>query len=229
MAHTCSTCRAACHRRLPILAVTAIITLLALLFPSAWASPALAAVGCGLNDPDRDVPRLFQGSTGFKTIDFSIAQRGGDAALRRIENRLGSGYLALYAPIDAPYTLYEVYRDGKKVGYVHGVNQKGQFGTLQVFVALDLTGRVKNFYIQKITGASAGKLRDPKFYRKFVGVSLSDFDSYDPVGGKGSGKLAGIANPAPGMETDFYGVLRGLKKNLVLMDELVFSPDRGRP
>jgi hypothetical protein len=61
-----------------------------------------------------------------------------------------------------------------------------------------------------------------------VGVSLKDFDSYDPVSGKGSGRIAEIANPAPEMETDFYGVLRGLKKNLVLMDEFVFAPERGK-
>jgi hypothetical protein len=193
------------------------------------AFPALAAVGCGLNDPDRDVPRLFKESTSYKTIDFSIAQRGGDPLLRRIENRLGSGSLALYAPIDAPYTIYEIYRGKNKVGYIHGVNQKGQFGGIQVFIVQDLTGRIKTFYIQKITGSSAGKFRDAKFYSKFVGLSLKDFDSYDPVSGKGSGKIAEITNPAPEMETDFYGVLRGLKKNLVLMDEFVFSMEQGKP
>jgi len=192
------------------------------------ALPALAAVGCGLNDPDRDVPRLFKESTSYKEIDFSIGQPG-DPIRKRIENRLDTRYLALYAPIDLPYTAYEIYRDSKKVGYIHGVNQKGQFGTIQVFIAQDLTGTIKTFYIQKITGKSAGKFRDAKFYSKFVGLSIKDFDTYDPVKGKGSGKIAEIANPAPDMETDFYGVLRGLKKNLVLMDECIFSKERAKP
>ncbi|RII25640.1 MAG: hypothetical protein CXR31_13800 [Geobacter sp.] len=192
--------------------------------------PALTAVGCDLNNPDRDVPRLFPESTSYKTIYVSIAQRGGPPLQRRIENRLGGRmYLALYAPLDVPYTLYEIYRDKKKVGYIHGVNQKGQFGGIQVFVAQDLTGRIKTFYIQKITGKSAGKFRDAAFARKFVGLSLKDFESYDPASGKGTGKIAEIANPAPDMVTDFYGVLRGLKKNLVLMDEFVFSVERGKP
>jgi hypothetical protein len=193
------------------------------------AVPALAAVGCGLNDPDRDVPRLFKESTSYKTLDFSIAQRGGDPLLRRIEKRLGNNCLALYAPIDTPYTLYEIYRDGKKIGYIHGVNQKGQFGGLQVFIAQDLAGRIRTFYLQKITGSSAAKFRELTFYRKFLGLTLRDFDSYDPVSGKGSGKLAAIANPAPEMETDFYGIMRGLKKNLILMDEFVFFPGPGKP
>ncbi len=192
------------------------------------ALPALAALGCGLNDPDRDVPRLFKESTSYKEVDFSIGQPG-DPLWKRIEKRLDIRYLPLYAPVDTPYTAYEIYRDKKKVGYIHGVNQKGQFGTIQIFIAQDLTGRIKTFYIQKITGKSGGKFRDAKFYSKFVGLSIRDFDTYDPVNGKGSGKIAEIANPAPDMETDFYGVLRGLKKNLILMDECIFSKERGQP
>ena len=207
--------------------VKTIFLALAICFMAAPA--ALAAVACDLNDADRDVPRLFPESTSFKSVYVTIAQRGGDPLLKRIENRLGSAYLPLYAPIDVPYTLYEIYRNKEKVGYIHGVNQKGQFGGIQIFMAQDLTGRVKSFYIQKITGKSAGKFRDAKFTKKFVGLSLKDFDSYDPVTGKGTGKIAEITNPAPDMETDFHGVLRGLKKNLILMDEFVYAPEHGKP
>ena len=44
-------------------------------------APLLAAVGCDLNDPDRDVKRLFPGSTGFKTLYVSIDKAGGQGAL----------------------------------------------------------------------------------------------------------------------------------------------------
>ena len=128
-----------------------------------------------------------------------------------------------------PYTLYEIYNGKNKVGYIHGVNQKGRFGGIQVFMAQDLNGRIKSFYIQKISGHMANKFRDSKFYRQFVGLTLKDFDSYDPATGKGSGRIAEIRNPAPEMETDFYGVLRGLKKNLILMDEFVFSVGKRKP
>jgi len=189
---------------------------------------SLAAVGCDLNNADRDVPRLFPESTSYKTSYVSIAQRGGDALFKKIGNRLGSAYLPLYAPIDVPYTLYEIYRDKKKIGYIHGVNQKGQYGGIQVFVAQDLSGRIKKFYIQKITGRTCGKFCGAKFANNFVGLSIKDFDSFDPVTGKGTGKIAAIVNPVPEMETDFYGILRGLKKNLVLMDEFVFSLEGGK-
>jgi hypothetical protein len=198
-----------------------IFTALLILYFSLHSS--LAATGCDLNDPDRDVPRLFPESTSYKTKYVSIRQLGGNSLLKKIEKRLGEKYLSLYAPIDVPYTLYEIYTGEKKIGYIHGVNQKGRFGGIQLFMAQDLNGRVKSFYIQRISGQTANKFRDPKFCRKFIGITVKDFDIYDPASGKGSGRIAEIQNPSPETETDFYGILRGLKKNLILMDEFVFS------
>jgi hypothetical protein len=202
------------------------ITVPAFLLFCVAAAPALAATGCDLNDADRDVPRLLPGSTSYKTIYVSIGQQGDASFLRKIEDRLGERYLALYAPIDQPYTIYEIYNGKKKIGYIHGVNQKGQFGGMQIFIAQDLNGTVKTFYLQRIPGQKAGKFRDPKFCRQFVGLALKDFDTFDPASGKGSGRIAQISNPVPERERDFHGVLRGLKKNLVLMDAFVFSEER---
>ena len=55
--------------------------IIAILFVFA-APAAYAAVGCDLNDPDRDVKRLFPGSTGYKTIYFSIDRAGGKPEAR---------------------------------------------------------------------------------------------------------------------------------------------------
>jgi len=142
--------------------------------------------------------------------------------LRKVEARLG-GFTALYAPLNVPYTLYEIYNVGEKVGYIHGVNQKGQFGVLEVFVSLDMNGMIKAFYIQRMAGQWAKKFTSAKFGRQFHGLTLKDFEQYDPVSGKGSGKVASIVNPAPEAETDFFGLLRAVKKNLVLMDEFFYS------
>ena len=68
-----------------------------------------AAVGCDLNDPDRDVKRLFPGSTGYKTLYVSIAKKGGDDLLKKIEARLGDRFTGLFETADVPYTMYEVY------------------------------------------------------------------------------------------------------------------------
>ncbi|MEW6078787.1 MAG: hypothetical protein AB1724_13305 [Thermodesulfobacteriota bacterium] len=187
--------------------------------------PALAAVGCDLNDPDRDVKRLFPGSTGYKTHYMSIDKQGGDPQLRRIEQRLGDSFQGLYETVDVPYTIYEILNGAEKIGYIHGVNQKGHYGGIQVFLVLDLDGIIKSFYLQKLTSRAATQFRSAEFGKQFEGLSLADFDAYDVVTGKttATGRVNRINNPAPEAADDFRAVLRAAKKNLILMDEFVYG------
>lgn len=184
------------------------------------ASPAYAAVGCDLNDPDRDVARLFPGSTGYKTRYVSIKQSGGQPLLEKVERRLGDKFKGLYETIDVPYTLYDIYKDKELVGYIHGVNQKGEYGGIQVFLALDKAGTVKAFYIQKLTSRAAKDLRSKEFGAQFEGLALKDLEPYDPQ--KAAGAPGKIKAPAKAGK-DFAAVLRAVKKNLILLDEFVFS------
>jgi hypothetical protein len=184
---------------------------------------AWGAVGCDLNDPDRDVARLFPESTGYKTQYVSIDRKGGQPLLTKVETRLGDKFRGIYETIDVPYTIYEIFAQKKKIGYIHGVNEKGQFGGIQVFLVLDLEGRIRGFYIQKMTSRYAAKLRDANFGKQFIGLTIKDFDFYDVISGKASGKVEAIKNPAPEAETDFRAALRATKKNLILMDEFVYS------
>jgi hypothetical protein len=200
------------------------ITALTLIFALALL-PLFAAVGCDLNDPDRDVKRLFPDSTGYKTLYLSVARQGGDALLKKIEARLGDSFKGLYETIDVPYTMYQIYKGTEIIGYIHGVNQKGLYGGIQVFLALDLEGTIRAFYFQKLTNQSARLLRDPAFGKQFVGLSLPDFDSYDVTSktAQPGSKVAAIKNPAPDAEGDFKAALRGAKKNLILCDAFLFG------
>jgi len=186
---------------------------------------ALGAVGCDLNEPDRDVARLFPGSTGFKTMYVSIDRKGGNQLLARIEERLGDKFQGLFETGDVPYTIYQVLKEGKKIGYIHGVNQKGQYGGIQVFLALDLDGVITGFYFQKLTSKYAQQLRAPEFGKQFSGMSLKDFYGYDIKSNKATGesRVGNIINPEPLAEQDFRAALRAVKKNLVLMDEFVLG------
>lgn len=184
-----------------------------------------AAVGCDLNDPDRDVKRLFPESTGYKTRYVSIAKRGGDELLRKIEERLGDKFSGLFETADVPYTMYEIFKGADLIGFIHGVNQKGTYGGLQVFLALDLEGVIRGFYFQKLTSKAGKAFRDPAFGSQFIGLSLEDFYRYDIVAGQEDppGPISRIKNPDPGSEKDFRATLRAAKKNLVLVDEFLID------
>jgi hypothetical protein len=184
-----------------------------------------AAVGCDLNDPDRDVKRLFPASTGYKTVYVSISKKGGDDLLKKIESRLGDKFTGLFETADVPYTMYEIYKDTDLIGYIHGTNQKGTYGGLQVFVALDVKGVIKGFYFQKLTSKAAKAFRDPAFGEQFVGLSLEDFYNYDVVSGQEdrTGRISRIKNPDPASEKDFRAALRATKKNLILVDEFLLG------
>jgi len=189
---------------------------------------AWAAVGCELNEPDKDVARLFPGSTGYKTVTLEVQKVGGNQLLAKIEAKLRDKLHGLYETIDVPYDVYQVFANDKKIGYIHGVNQKGRYGGIQIFLVLDLDLRIKTFYIQKISGEYGPKLRDADFGKHFVGLTLDDFEKYDVMTGKGTGRVPEIKNPVPGTEAeyDFRRILRGTKKNLILVNEFVrMSPE----
>lgn len=197
--------------------------LILLLLLIAFAGNVLAATGCDLNDPDRDVKRLFPGSTGFKASYTSIAKAGGKALLTKIEQRLGDKFTGLYETAEVPYTIYQIFKGKETIGYIHGVNQKGQYGGIQVFLALDTKGIILNLYFQKMTNQAAAKFRSDVFTKQFKSLSIKDFSAYNPVAGKLEGRLAQITNPAPKADKDFKAVLRGVKKNLILMQEFGYT------
>jgi hypothetical protein len=189
-------------------------------------APAWGAIGCDLNFPDRDVARLFPGSTGYRTVSVEIQKLGGDRMLAKVEARLRDQLRGLYETIDVPYTIYVVHKNNEVVGYIHGVNQKGYYGGIQIFLALDLDLKIKTFYLQKMSGAYAGKFTHPDFEGQFAGLALADFDRYEVSTGQATGRLAAIRNPAPEAALDFKLTLRGLKKNLILVHEFfAISPD----
>jgi hypothetical protein len=179
---------------------------------------AFAAVGCDLNDPDRDVKRLFPASTGYKTAYLSVSKTGGEALLKQVEERLGDRFSGIYETIDVPYTVYTIFNGRETIGYIHGINQKGQYGGLQVFLAFDTAGRITDFYYQKLTSRDAAALRSPEFAAQFKGLSMADFASYNPVTKAG---IPGVIKQRE--DNDFFATLRAVKKNLILMDVFIFN------
>jgi len=180
---------------------------------------SFAAIGCTLNDPDRDTQKLFPQSTSYKTDFITIQERGGEKLKKEVEEKLGDTFDPLYESLDVPYSYYTVLKGKDVIGYVHGVNQKGMYGTIQIILATDQAGKIIGFYYQKISSPEASKFRDEVFTKQFVGLTLADFyRSSDP-----NGRVAAIKDPTEKNHEDFKATIRGTKKNLILLDTFILN------
>ena len=108
------------------------------------------------------------------------------------------------------------------MGHIHGVNQKGKFGVLQLVLATDLEGKAIAFYYQKISSPEAGVFRSSIFTDQFKGLTLADFMAYDVLKKTAvQGGVLNIKDPSKNSAQDFFATLRGLKKNMILLDEFL--------
>jgi len=180
---------------------------------------SFAAIGCELNDPDRDIQKIFPQSTGYKTSYFTIQEAGGEKLKKEVEEKLRDVFDPLYESLDVPYSYYTILKGKDVIGYVHGVNQKGIYGTIQIILATDPDGKIVAFYYQKISSPEASKFRDKSFTDNFIGLTLADFyRSDDP-----NGKVAAIKDPSEKQNADFKATIRGTKKNLILLDTFILN------
>jgi len=148
-----------------------------------------------------------------------LQKLGGESLLKEVEQKLGDEFNGIYETLDVPYTLYAIYKGAKILGYIHGINQKGRYGGLQVFLAFDENLAIKDFYFQKLTSKKAKEMRSPEFAKQFKGLSFADFADYDPkTNSGGSARVQSIQNPNPDDDTDFKAALRAVKKNFILAE-----------
>src|SRR3972149_12336334 len=160
-------------------------------------SNSFAAVGCSLNDPDRDVKRIFPESSGYLTKLLTLKGTGGQALQSKLEGKLGDKFDAVYENLDVPYAYYIVLKGKEPIGYIHGVNQKGKFGVLQLVVATDLGEKIVAFYYQRISSPEHSKFRSTLFTGQFKGLTLADFYKYNVSDYSASdGRIAKITDPS---------------------------------
>ena len=180
-----------------------------------------AAVGCTLNDPDRDIMRIFPEATNYTTDFISIDQRGGANLYASIEERLGDQLDDVYESPDVAYAYYTVLKGESVIGRVHGVNQRGRFGGIQLILATSPEGEIVDFYYQRLPSPEAERFMDAGFTNQFRGLTLLDFHRRR-LGVAGS-EIELISDPSEDSEADFRATLRGLRKNLILLDEFMLG------
>ena len=175
-----------------------------------------AAVGCSLNEPDKEVKRFFPESTGYKTEYISIASRGGEETAELIEANLNDNLNPKYESLSVDYSYYNILKGKEIIGRIHGVNQKGMFGGMQLILATDTEGKVIGFFIQKMSSPHAKNFKKEDFINKFIGLTLQDFNDFHS--GKENNKISKIKSPSEKFKDDFSNLIRGLNKNLILLD-----------
>jgi hypothetical protein len=192
---------------------------------------AFAAIGCTLTNPAEDLKYLYPEMTTYKEQLESFPKlKDGAAAFQGLRARLGSDLDPIYETYETPYTIYTIFKGTVKIGVVHGVNVPGKGGVIQVFVAADPnSGDIVNFFFQRLESPAARQLRSKEFRAQFTGLTLGDFYKHDyyaaaDPGARGD-KLAAIKPPAldAAGKPDYEAALRGLRKNLILLDYFVYG------
>jgi hypothetical protein len=191
----------------------------------------LAAIGCTLSNPAQDLKFLFPEITSYKEELHDLSRRkDGEEAYRKLKERLGSDLDAVYEAFDTPYTLYRVFKGEELLGIVHGVNVPGQGGVIQIFLSTDpKTAEIRGFFFQRLESAASRELRAKEFRSRFHGLTLADFYKHDYYAaaepGSEKDKVGRIPDPTPEGpgRADFTATLRGVRKNLILLDLLVYE------
>ncbi|MEW6710679.1 MAG: hypothetical protein AB1403_12710 [Candidatus Riflebacteria bacterium] len=197
----------------------------------ASASPVLAAIGCTLTNPAQDLKFLYPEVTSFKeeVKEFRMFNEG-QVLYEKLRSRLGGDLDPVYESYDTPFTVYRVFNGNDLIGIVHGVNIPGAGGVIQLFLATDPTnGQIRQFFFQRLESQISRYLRQKGFRESFKELTLADFymNDYfkfaDPE--NSADKLGKIRPTIPdGVDrSDYYATLRGLRKNLILLDFFVYG------
>lgn len=197
-----------------------------------WQQELSGAIGCTLSNPARDLRTLFPEMTSYREDVRELTRMpDGREVYEALKQRVGSDLDPVYEAFDTPYTLYAVFKEQELLSYVHGVNVPGRGGVIQLFVTLDpKTAVVNRLFYQRLESPGGRLLRARATVEQFKGLTLADFYKHDYFALSEevhpSDKVAQLKSPAglpEGAVADWEASLRGLRKNLILMDLLVFE------
>jgi len=176
---------------------------------------SFGAVGCTLNNPDRDIKRLFPKATNYRTEFITIKDHGGKELAREIEAKLKDKLEPRYERIDVPYAYYTVLRKKETIGYVHGVKERDlrryaayshyrpERGNHRLPLSEDILSGIEEVSRQevheKVQGSDTGRFLQAGLYKQDLTKKIKD--------------------PSGKSSADYLATLRGIRKNLILHDE----------
>ena len=152
------------HRRNERRGTVPVFALLLALFFTGTAAASL----CVWRQPDADISGIF-GSGSYKTVFADIT----DSLKVKVEKRLG---IALDAD-ETQFKYFPVFKGKQRVGTVMTHAGKGQFGAIEVVVAVvegDSGPVIKAVRIQRDREKAKAALRGKEFLGQFKGMGLTD-------------------------------------------------------
>jgi len=165
-----------------------------------------SAALCVWRAPDADIAAVF-GSGTYKTV-FEDVNKDRQA---RIEKRLGTAL----DPDETQFKFFPVFQNKKRVGTVMTHAGKGQFGAIEVVVAViedDSGAKVKAVRVQRDREKAKAALRSAAFLGQFKGMRANDeFRISNDVGS--------LKSAAKGAEKASQAVASAVRKLLVVYDE----------
>ena len=193
--------------------------------------PVHAAIGCTLSNPAEDLKYLYPDMTTYKEELRELPRlEKGRELFGALKVRLGSDLDPIYETYETPYTVYSVFKGQTRIGIVHGVNVPGKGGVIQVFLSLDpATAEIRQLFFQRLESPAAREIRGKEFRSQFAGITLADFYKHDYYAaadpGAKSDRIAALRPPVldPTGRADYAASLRGIRKNLILLDFFVFN------
>ena len=169
---------------------------------------------CVWRNPDSDIAGIFGKGGSYKTVFLDIS----DAQRQRIEKRLG---FALDSD-ETQFKFFPVFKGKAPVGTVMTHAGKGQFGAIEVVVAVvpsDSGVVVKEVRIQRDREKAKAALRSAKFLSQFKGMGADD-------GFLVSNDQSRLKPAAKGAEKASQAVANAVRKLLVAYDELGVGPEK---
>ena len=179
------------------------------IFLFAMITPVIVNAGlCVWRFPDRDIKEFYDADS-YKTVfvDVSLAKK------EIIEKRLN----ASLDPDESQFKFWPVYKKGILVGTVTTHLTKGDYGAIEVVIALehDKMGknlRVRAVKIQRDREKARAALRSPEFLDQFKGKTTKDLL-----------EVGKDIKPAEGTKKSSHAVAFSVKKQLIAFEELMID------
>ncbi|HOJ78480.1 MAG TPA: hypothetical protein PLZ08_10425 [Bacillota bacterium] len=161
---------------------------------------------CVWRFPDRDIKEYFDADS-YKTVIVDVPS----AKKATIEKRLG----AKLDPDENQFRFWPVYKKGVRAGTIGTHLAKGDYGAIEVVVALEHDPAGKNLKIravgiQRDREKARAALRSPQFLNQFIGKT-----SNDPL------EIGKDIKQAEGAVKSSQAIAFSVKKQLIVFEELM--------